>query len=249
MKKLTIVALLTAITTQTSYALTIPEGIVPPTAITSGSGAGYLAQDIAREGGYKSTGRTIIGTIAGATTAFIAGKLLSRYTAKGKYKRAKHVAERVAGDELISTSFPTPELTRTYVRKIYFGSNWPLVEAHEHLVYTMHELANAQRLARDAREHAGKKVGFRRDCEKLLMMIAASIELVGKRTDEIIADGQEYDRQYRRFQEWRKIRLQEQSVSLQNYALIQDQFNHWDEVAKDESQHSELLNLIKLLKP
>ena len=248
MKKLTSIALLTCVTISNSYALTIPEGLVPPVAITSGVGAGYAAQDIAREGGYKGLGRSVIGTIAGFGGLLLTGKILSRYTAKGKYKRAKGTAERVAVDSLISTSFPTPELTRAHVRKSYFGSNWPLVEAHEHLVATMHDLADAQSLARDAREHSGTKVSLRRDCEKLLMMVAASMELVGKRTDEIIADGEEYDRQYRRYQEWRKIKLQEQSVSLQNYAIVQDQFNHWDDIVKDERHHSEFLNIVNLIK-
>ncbi len=244
MKKLIAILLLFCTTAHSAQAFVLPNILPQPIALATGAGAGYVVHEMARDGGFESLGRTIFGVLIGGTTYFFAHKFFYGFTAKGKFTRANDIAVRVARNKLISGSYPTAEAVRAQAAKKYFGSNWPLVKAHEELVQTLKDLAHAQRLATDARDNAGTNDALTRNCVKLLAMLQATSERAAARTQEVLGDGKEYDRQYRRFQEWQKIQLQEQSVSLQHSALLQNGYHHWSDRYNDRRKHQDFLDII-----
>ncbi len=250
MKKLITTVFLLLATIHCTQALTLPSILVHPLSATTGALAALGAQDIVRENGSKSLGRTVAGALTGSAIYYLSYKFFYGITAKGKFKRANDVAERIAADNLISERYPSPDAVRAQARKRYFGSNWPLVEAHEDLVQALRDISHARGLATDARGHSGDNVAFARNCDKLLAMLSASSDKVALRIEEMIGDGEEYDRQYRRFQKWREIQLQEESVALQSYAITSDQFNHWDNMSTDRRQHYDFMGVLakKVLK-
>ena len=198
-----------------------------------------------RDNGSGSLGRTLAGGITFGALYYLGYKFFYGFTAKGKFNRANDIAQRVANDDLISGRHPSPEAVRAQTRKRYPGSNWPLVRAHEDLVQTLKDISHAHGLAADALMHAGDNAAFARNCDKLIVMLNASSDKVAQRIEEMIADGEEYDRQYRRYQKWQEIKLQEESVALQSYAITNDQFNHWDRMSKDSRQHNEFVDLVQ----
>ena len=244
MKKLLAILLLSSAAISSTHAFTLPSGFLQPLSLTTGAGAGYAAQDFMRENGSNSLGRTLVGGLCGGALYYLSYKFFYGITAKGKFDRANNIAERVTKNTLISGIYPSEDAVRAQARKTYFGSNWPLVEAHEDLVQTLKDLSHAQGLATDARNNAGKNDALVRNSDKLLAVLVASSNKVSSRIGEMIGDGEEYDRQYRRFQEWQKIKLQEESNSLQDYAIMNDTFNNWQRLRNDKHQHSEFVEMI-----